>query len=249
MLLHLLLACTDEGPSIAVCEAAMGLHVDTESLVLLRELLADAEVKALEGSEPTAGSEAVDRTALRQRTQCVGVLQGGEVALTRWAPEVQADGSLGDDVQTTFAWTQEDDRVTTGLLQALAQRAAIPPDPIEAEAAWEALAASYADSTLAVDVARARELADKARYLAGKVELRFDVDVETGRLMGHVRNRGEQALLDATFVATFGERAPLTFSRARLEPGTAVTMVEMAPGAVTLSGVDLVSWELEPPTP
>ena len=249
MLIALLLACTDQGPSVAACEAAVGLHVDPDSLEALREVLADAELKALEGSAPTVGSELVDRAALREKTSCVGVYEDGEVDLIRWAPQVQPDGGLGEEVQSAFTWTQDGDRVTTGLVQALAALAAIPSDPIEAEAAWVALAASYPDSTLAVDLARAHERADKARYLAGKVELRFEVDVDGGRLLGHVRNRGEQALLQATFGATFEDREPHTFSRGRLEPGTAVTMVEMAPGAVTLVGVELVSWELEPVSP
>ncbi len=249
MFFSLLSACSNLGPAIAVCEAVPGLHVDANTLEQLRPVLVGSELRALEASEATLGSEAVDREALQVATRCEGEIEDGQVALTRTAPAVADDGSLGDLITTHFTWSLEDGRVSTGLVAALEQRDAIPEDPIEAEAAWEALVASYPDPTLVVDLAFARKEAAKARYWRDHVTLEPEFDSERGRVLVHLKNAGDRSIVDAEFVAEFKERPPHTFVRPSIAADTAKTMVEATPGATELVGVQVTSWELAPLSP
>jgi hypothetical protein len=215
----LLLACADpEPPALAACEAAPGLSVDAAGLALLRPLLVADEIAVLEAATQTRGHAQLGDAglaALRAQTSCTvdTVFSAGSgrwaVTLTRTAPSIGADGSVGDAVTTQLEWQivkGDGLRVETGLKRAAAMRksaeqAVVEDDLLRAASTWKTLARSYPDPVLAVDIAHAEAALEKAEY-AGNLRHQFESADDT-QVVALFTNGGPVPLTDVVAYAVF----------------------------------------------
>lgn len=227
MLLALLFACADpEPPALAACAAAPGLSVDAAGLALLEPLLVASELEVLRAAPRTAGHALIGDAGvaqIRAGASCTvdSVASAGAgrwaVSLTRTAPTVTADGSLGPPSTATLAWQVvkgDGLRVETGLKKADAMRrsaatAAGEDDLLRAASTLKTLARTYPDPTLAVDVAVAERALEKADYLANLRHVFEGAD--GGEVVALFTNEGPLPLVDVVALAVFeGAEVPAT---------------------------------------
>lgn len=213
----LLAACSDPVPvAEQACKALPGLSVDAAGLAALEPLLIDEEIALLKAAQPTLGQQKLGPdglAALRAATTCkvLDSASGGRsgwwvVEVNRTTPVVGADGSLGEPAEVILEWEVMDKgrdlRVRTGLEKAVGtlkeiQTAAAEKDYFRAAAVWRALAKSYPDPVLPVDVAWA-ESRDAAWVVGKKLEhalLGQDVDAN---VVGETLNPTDTAVADVT---------------------------------------------------
>lgn len=244
MLLLLSLACTDpEAIAVAACEAVPTVAPDAAGLARITPLITAAELAAVTGVEPTAGAQAVgDLAPLVAQTSCSADSVEGAgsgawaVALTRTAPQVGADGSIGEAVTTSFTWqvtSDEGGRAEPGLPKAAAMRRSIAEalgegDLRRVAATTRTLASSFPDPTLAVDVALAEAALEKSEYDIGAAF----VGANDTHVQGQLENTGDRALVDVTVTAEFEGAGSTTAQVASVAAGETVSFeVPLAPGA------------------
>lgn len=173
ILLFALLGCTDPEPlAQSTCEASPGLSTDAAGLALLQPLLPAKSYEILSSAPKTAGHELIGDAGLAQiraGTSCTidEVASAGSghwaVKITRTAPEVSGDGTIGAPVESVLEWTvmaAEGGRVDIGLERAAAMRKSIN-EALEkgelrrAASTMRTLSKSFPDPALAVDIAKA----------------------------------------------------------------------------------------------
>ena len=219
LLLLTLLGCTDPGPlAVSACEAVPGLSTDAAGMALLEPLLIATSVAILKDAAPTKGQEALGPDGLAQLragTSCtadkIDAAGSGRwaVKLTRTAPTVAADGTLGATETTALEWQVADTdggRVDVGLEKANAMRrsateAAEKGEHRRAASTLRALSKSFADPALVVDVALAEAAQDKAEY-DKKLSNTF-VAAEGGSVTASFTNSGDRALSGVTVGGDF----------------------------------------------
>lgn len=240
----LLVGCADPVPAaIKVCEALPGLSIDEAGRAALEGTLAQAELDAGSKEEPTLGLQVVGTegmAGLRAQTSCTaGERQSAgsgrwAIPLTRTSPAVNADGTLGEPVVTTFEWqvakTRDGLRVETGLAKAISMRhsaaeATKEEDWKRVASTWRALAKAYPDPLVAVDVADAEALERRMDTLKG-LRAAF-VEADDTVVRGEITNRNAVAISSFTVAATF-----------EMEPEPVV--VEVQGGPVEANGATTV---------
>jgi len=262
LLVLLVLGCTDPTPvAVSACQAMPGISARAGDLPMFEPLLSAKDMKVLREAAPTLGLQAVDETRmaeLRSKTTCMpGEANGAgdgrwAIELTRTAPVVNPDGSLGDPVETTFEWQvvdQDGGRVDLNLEGAAIARRNLEDAVHDADwhrfaSGWKALAARWNDPVLPVDIQAAESKRDRMDYTS-RLKNVFDAAGE-GLIHGTVTNSGEQAVSRAMITATFESAGgPLTASTqiGALAPGQSLTYTvdipEGAEGNVKLKTTDL----------
>jgi len=219
MIIALLLACTDPGPAaLRTCELSPGLSIDAQGLALLEPLLVLDELAVLRGATPTEGHTLLGDAGLariRKGTSCeLGPVESAgsgrwAVSLTRTGPRVTAAGVLGPPESVELSWqvvSSDGLRVETGLTRAASMRASAVAaveegDLMRAASTLRALARSYPDPTLTIDIALADAAQEKADY-ASQLSHVF-VSAEGSALSAPLTNRGTYPLASVTAVAIF----------------------------------------------
>jgi len=211
--------CTDPEPvALAACQAVPGLSVDAAGLALLTPLLTDDELAVLRGGEQTRGHARLGDDAwaqIRAGAACeiASVESAGSgrwaVAMRRTAPAVTPAGAIGDAAAVELAWQVVDvdgGRAEVGLVKAAARwksakEAAQKGNLKLAASSLRALANSFPDPMLAVDVAEMEAAEEMAAYQK-KLSHTFGA-AGAGEVTATFTNGGDRPLSEVVAVGFF----------------------------------------------
>ncbi len=261
LFLTLFFGCGDPAaPALAACDVVPMVSMDEASLTKLEPFIDPVELQIIKDGAPTQGFQTLGPAGIvkiREATSCKvtgteSTKEGTLVKLERTNPTVGPDGSLGEPQTVAIEYlvvsTDAGPRAQVGMVKAADLRAQIDKANMDgklkrAAELQQSLVTTTQDPTLAVDVAFANKLLQKA-YMLESIVARFDrpfvaeKEGEVNSAVAKISNPTQRDIQDAvvTFSFDIGTDKPHV-ERAKTGPIKAGANLEvMAPIPLEVKG-------------